>query len=200
MADFTALTGEGFCQTTNEAAWATVRNATSAATVGGNVTIYSSFTAGPVYNIIRGFLPFDTSSIPDGDTIVSATLKLYRDDSIGTFYDTDSTSIEIVQSSQADTSSLATGDIDNITFVSGGTLNFSSTSNNTYAEIPLNATGLSYINTAGDTKLAIITGRDLNNSAPTGYNWLSFQDRADANKPTLVVTTSSGGTYFFMSV
>lgn len=198
MPDFTTLAGEGYCQTANEAVWANARGATSSlGTATNNLLIYTAFSGG-TYNIIRGFFPFDTSSLPDGDTIVSASLKLYRDDAISAFQNDDTTSLEVVQSSQSNSAAIASADIDNVTFVSGGTLPFASTSNGAYAVIPLNATGLAMINKTGDTLLAVITKRDLDNSAPTGINLFAFQDRADTNKPTLTVETS-GGTYIFIS-
>ncbi len=180
--------GEGFCQSSNQATWAAARNQGSGSSNQDIIEIYSSQTGGPIFNIIRGFLPFNTTAIPQGSIVQSATLQLYRDDTVGAFANNDTTSINLVQTAQVNTSNLAGGDYSLVTFTGGGSVNFASTSNNTYFTITFNATALGWIIGGGISKLGIITGLDLSNTSPASTNFLGMQSGTGTNKPILTVT------------
>lgn len=181
---------------TSSGAWATARNATSgsatdnAASDGSN-TQHSLFSA--VYYLGRFFSLFDTSSIPDTDTIDSAVYSVYYT-SAGN--DVDSTGYEAVETSPASNTALVGADFDNFTNTSGGSINHGVTTN-TYGDITLDATGRGWISKTGVTKLGMIGKRDLDNSAPTGLNRQSF-NHADTSgtstDPKLTVEHTASGT------
>lgn len=197
---FTANTGEGRIDRGNDAAWADARGAASGNSTAATINVYASTG----FYIIRSFFPIDTSSIGSGSTIVAGgnTFKVYRDDSIGSgFFNDNSTRVELVQTTQASNTSLATSDYSLITFTSGGNFTYASTSNNAYSTITLNTTADAWISTTAHTKLALIAGRDFDNSQPTGTNQIYFQARGGANPPTLTVTyTRPDGGFIYMSV
>lgn len=172
--------------------WTTVRNATSGTAANDALSSGDepySWISGGNYNNRRTFYLFDTSSIPDTDTITAATFSLYK----GAGGDNaDSASIELVQTNPASDSALATGDYDAVTFTSGGTKTIASFSGSAYNDLSMNATGLTWISKTGLTKLGLITSLDLNNVAPTGLNGLqnvSFSETGGTSQdPKLVVT------------
>lgn len=186
----------------NNATWATVRGATTGTAAAGGTNSGSdaprSILFSAVYYIGRCFLPFDTSAIPDGDTISSATFSLY----FNSFSGTESTTLEVVQTSQASNTALANGDYDNLTFTSGGSISYP-TATAGYKDITLNATGLSWISKTGYTKLGAITGFDLNNSAPTAIRQGSVDYANGTNAPKLVVEHAAAGgnttNFFYMT-
>ena len=153
---------------------------------------------GSYYKIARAFLVFDTSAIPAGAVVTASTLTLRRDDSIpGAFSDTDSTSLELVTNTQASPTSLTTADFNQVGFVSKGSVNFSATTNG--QDFTITNSDQSLINISGNTQLAIITGRDQGNNAPTGDNLLGWQDSEDVNPPELSVTyTPPTGNFFLL--
>lgn len=194
MATFNPSAGEG--RTPNDGtgsdSFATVRGATIASTAVDDILILLTSTSGSTFRIHRVFLPFDTSSIGAGSTVLSATLSLYRSDAVTAFNNTDTTSIEIVTQTQASNTSLVTDDYDQVSFTSKGSINLASTSNLAYFT-PVSITDLTVISTTSYTKLAILLGRDQANSQPTGVNSIGFQSRGDANPPVLTVTFSTPG-------
>lgn len=171
-ANIESTTVDGYV-TASDASWATVRGAISgtandSATQTGSEIQASLFSG--TYYIGRGFFLFDTAGlIPDGDTITSATFSQYG---VSSTSDADSTTFEVVQTSPASDTALASGDYNNLTFTSGGSRALSSAAG--YRNIALNSTGLTWINKTGITKLGLIIGLDLSNTAPTGLNRDNF--------------------------
>lgn len=177
--------------------WATIRAAASG-------TAYNGATGGfdiacMVGYIDRTYWPADTSSLGGNVVPTAASLFIYGDDGAGV--NADSTTAEVVQASQASTSTLVNGDYSAITFVSGGSKTFASWNGSGYNEITFNATGLGFINGAGFTKLAVITGRDLSNTVPTGNNWVScrFSEATGSSKdPYLHIVYQYNSNGFFL--
>jgi hypothetical protein len=192
---FTSAAGEGWINKTATTFAACRGAATGDGAYTAQIVIRTQRASASDWPIDRAYFPIDTSSLA-GKTIVSAYLKLYRDDSIATMANADTTALHIIVTTEANTSSLATSDFSLVTFTSKGSLNLSSTSNNAYNNITI--TDLSIINQSGYTKLGVINSLDLNNSAPTADNLFAAQARGGANPPTLVVTTSGGGFFTFM--
>lgn len=200
---FTANTGEGRLDRGNDVVFLDARNATTANGAGAaGVGCYSATG----FYLVRGYMPFDTSSITADATITAGanTIALYRDDSQdgSGFTNADSTRVELIQTTQASNTALVAGDYDNIAFTSGGNFTLASTTNATLKTLTLNSTADTWISKTAHTKLGIITGRDFDAAAPTGSNSIWFQDRADTNKPTLSVTytlaaTASESSYSF---
>ncbi len=161
----------------SQAAWTTTHNATSGAAnytsaVTAN-TIGSGCTAANRVDISRGFLIFNTTSLPDNATISQATLYLFV---TGTAYAANDSNayIGVVQGLQTYTTSLVAAD-----YIKAGnaTTNPVEGSNRqdiskiaTASYIPwnLNQTGLTWISRTGYTKLALREGHDIANQWP-GY-------------------------------
>jgi hypothetical protein len=150
--------------------WATVHNATS-----GDVASYTDTyshaesyedSEGTNWNgIVRSFLPFDTSLLPDGATITAANLSIYvsatvDEDNDGYDY------VNVVQTTQASPSSLIVGDYNNCGAVNspptGATaIDITGISSSAYTNFALDATGISWINLTGWTYLGLREGHDI---------------------------------------
>jgi hypothetical protein len=191
MSDFTSNTGEGRCPNdgTGSDSWATIRGAASCSTGVDATGLILSNVSGSTFRVHRFFMPFDTTTIPASATINSVSLKFYRDDGVTAFYNNDSTSVHVVVQNQSSNTSLATSDFGTVNFTSKGSVTYASTSNGAYSTITISDT--SVVTKAGHTKLALITGLDQGNSQPTGTNNIGFQNRSQANPPTLVVSYST---------
>lgn len=160
----------------------------------------SSSGSDPNYaTLIRSILTFDTSAIPDTDTISSARLRLYanaKSDGLSGESSNNSKTV-LTLSSPAANNAIANSDFSQV----GSTdLGRSDTQANittsAYNDITLNATGLANISKTGVTPLGIRAAWDFDNTT-TGITWASGQDQrilfnsADnggGNHPILEVT------------
>lgn len=166
-----------------QSTWAASRAQSPASGLGGRNGI-QTWSFGSFVND-RSFMPFDTRVL-GGATILSATISLYRDDSIDTFANVDTTTIEIIKTTEADPTTLSVNDMQNVTLVSIGSVALSATASGSYSVITIS--DLTAINPGGYSKLGAVTGRDLSNTAPTGRNEVMWQDHNGANPPTLTLT------------
>lgn len=194
-----ADSGDGLCWKGQDASWDNVHNASSATNCG---TQPSGWGVGlekyPNYMIKRGFFPFDTSSIPSGSTIDSASLFIYID-SIHSDDTRSQNYYTTVSQNQTSVSSLTVNDYG--TFGStklSDDLNMSTLSVDAYNEFTLNGDGLNAIVPEGYTKLGVITGFDFEDVPITGsnvYNEPAMQYYGEANPPYLEVEfTEPAGT------
>lgn len=187
----------------SNATWATVRGATTGTVDKTSATGYmcrASLITG-TYHIARGFFTWDTSALTSA-AIISAAVASFFDDGSGSFdANTDATSIDIVQSTQASNNDLVAGDYDNVGATSFSNLSMGSWTPGAgiYHNFTLDANGRANISQTGVSKFAARVNRDLANSAPTGGNsrGIYFADQAGTtNDPKLVVTytlpTSTG--------
>ncbi|MFA6172021.1 MAG: RHS repeat-associated core domain-containing protein [Patescibacteria group bacterium] len=152
------------------------------------------------FRIYRGFMAFDTSSLPEDAVITSASLKLY-------VFDKDSADndgndfISAVSANQDSTSSLNADDYDQcgsthtpaelssrIDISSGITLD-------QYNSLSFNATGTSLINKSGWTKLGVREGHDIIDEAYAGpilsgnyILWNSVENASTSTRPYLEVS------------
>lgn len=175
--------GDGEIDSAANATWSTVRNATTG-TVNSASTVayidddyYSS-----QHHLQRGFIPFDTSSIPDTDIIDSASLVLR------TFQDSGARTGYIVSSTQASSTSLTANDFDNI-----GSTSFASAAINNSADttFSLNASGLATISKTGYSQFAVRGEKDFNNTDNTTTTTFHFATKnLGVNVPTLTVNYS----------
>jgi len=141
-------------------------------------------------DIMRSFLYFDTSGIPDDATILSAKIRLK------TYSDKSDTDFNIViRRNEAGTypsDPLVTSDFDYTFYVSdGGSINSADLAAvDSLNYIHLNDTGLTWINKTGVTKLALISSRDINVNDPSGKEYIGFyaQEATGASIPQLSVT------------
>lgn len=179
---------------TSNASWASARGATTG-TVNDNTTsnTVGVYFTGGLYYVLRGFYLFNTSSLPDTDTVSSATLSPCTD---AEGYNDDSDSLHAVETAPASNTALASGDIDSVVFTTLGSVTIASISNNSCFDIALNATGLTKISLTGVTKLGMISGRDLSNTAPTGLNARNVywaEQTGTTNDPLLTVVHAAAG-------
>lgn len=165
--------------------------------------LFASGTTDQYSDLNRAIFVFDTSSIPDTDTIDSATLYFTpreKNDGLG-----GSHSICIVKPSPASPSDFANSDYNianwDMTKQTTADMTIGSMSVDTEFSLTLNATGLSNISKTGYTYLGMVLDNDQANSAPT---WVSGQnayvgmysaDETGTTKdPRLEVTHSAAST------
>lgn len=139
-----------------------------------------NFSAGSYY-IYRGFLFFDTSSLPDGATITGATLRVRYSSTV-----TGSPSVSVQQATVASNTTVANADFD--AFSATELAARVSPSVNTWAEFTLNASGLAAISKTGFTKFCLREAQDVDGtySAAKYGNVRTLDD--STYKPQLVVT------------
>lgn len=149
------------------------------------------------FDIIRAFIPFDTSSIPAEASITAAALNVYvvltgDGDNDGNDF------ITVVQTSQANYTTLALADFDQAGAInnptegvdSGDRRDITSISASAYLSFTLNATGIGWIAGTGETSGA--TGCQTE----TGITCLGLREGHDALDSSIVAVTE---TYITMS-
>jgi hypothetical protein len=138
----------------------------------------------PTYYIYRGFVFFNTSSLPSNAYLDSATLSLYEKDDYST------TDFDItIQNGQPifPHSPMQSGDYNkNFYSGNGGTYNtsgFHSGYNN------MSFTSLAWVAKGGMTKLCLRSSRDINGNAPTGNEYVNVyaNEQGSGYQPKLVV-------------
>lgn len=124
------------------------------------------------YNIYRAALYFDTASIPDDATIISATLNLYG------YQDYSTTDFDITiqngQPTYPHDPLIGTDYFKDRYSGDGGTLNSSNFTVGAYNSISLNATGLSWISVNSTTKLFLRSSLDIAGSSPSDSQYVIF--------------------------
>lgn len=160
------------------------------------IFIFTRYNAG-IYYIYRGFIPINTTTIPDNASIDSATLSLYVEVKQDADGDAQSYIAVVAPTTQADKSSLAATDyndcgaVDNPNVVSGEH-DITSINTSSYLNIPL--TNLTIINNEGLTLLGVREGHDIEDTpVVNGYSGIYFSDLDGANPFYLTVTYSGGG-------
>lgn len=176
---------DGYIDSGANASWATVRGATTGT---ANITESDMFIisqlVGGNYRIYRSFVRYTTGSLPDTDTIDSWKIQLAGNGNAETNANT--TTIEVVVSTAS--SPIVNDDYDNITFASKGSFAFADWNQTLGTYNDINGGDNSVINKTADTLFGLITGRDLNNSAPTGINSVEcVASNADTYNPKLEV-------------
>jgi hypothetical protein len=138
----------------------------------------------------KSVVSFDTSSIPDGATIVSATVRLLRGTLSGTnpFTTHGTCWVDVQTGGLSGSTALQTGDFQaTATAVQAASLS-NATANGTWSEGSLSAAGLAAINKTGATQIRVWFNLDDNDD--TGNDFLGYYsgEAAAANRPQLVVT------------
>jgi hypothetical protein len=119
------------------------------------------------YNISRGYLYFDTSSIPAGATITSALLEMYVDVNSATTIDV------VIQNGQPNYphNPFINSDVNYELYSNnGGQISSDNISTSAYNSITLNSNGRNWINKGGITKFCLRGNKDIANTIPT-VNW-----------------------------
>jgi hypothetical protein len=189
-------------------AWGTLVAAAGSAAADTGGTAYAFYfhagtTSGQFDEIRRSIFLFDTSSIPDGDTVDSATLSLSgsskNDDLVVT------PDLNIYSSAPASNTALVAGDYDSL----GGTafstaITYANLSTTGYNDFALNATGLLAITKTGVSKFGgRNANKDVANSAPAWTSnldagfivYMAEEVAAGDQRPKLVVTHTSPITF-----
>ncbi len=126
------------------------------------------------FAILRAFLYFDTSDIPPEATIISARLALYPEDVFEA--EAGYATLHAVEGVQAVPLELEDFGRHLDKVVSGGSIAFADWVPDSYNEIELNATALSWINKGGLTKFCLRVAADKDDTPPTldGDNGVVF--------------------------
>jgi hypothetical protein len=137
------------------------------------------------YEIGRGALFFDTSNLLTDDNIMAASLKLW----VQGDYSTTDFDLCIVDGSGLN-GPLETSDYYELLLRTDncGYITTSGIATSGYTTIPLNTTGLNILNKSGYTKLGLRSYEDINNSPPTGNEYLDIYMGESAHPPILTVT------------
>jgi PKD repeat protein len=143
-----------------------------------------------MYYIYRGFVLFNTSTLPSNAILDSAVLSLYKNDDYST---TDfSLTIQNGQPTYPHNPLQSTDYAKSRYSGNGGSLN---TSSYTSGRNNITLTNLSWINTTGTTKLCMRSSRDINGNTPTGAEYINVYsaNAIDPNpqtsyKPKLIIT------------
>lgn len=186
---FYSSTSDGLVRASNgtyATAWAAATGTVDAAIT---QPIVGQYLALGTYTVFRGYLFFDTSSIPVGATLISASLSLYGTSIIW------ASAFDVVVTNGQPTyphDPLVVGDYAKGNYTgNGGSLtiaNVGSWSASGYNLINLNATGIGWINTTGTTKLCLRTSDDI--AGTSGLNEIAYyaSEQGMGYQPKLVVT------------
>lgn len=200
VATFNSSTGGDGEVYANNATWATVRSATSG--TADNTSTTAAVYTEPGYWFGRVFLPFDSSALPDGATIVSAKVRVYVDAVLGDNDNDGDDFIRLVESTQASSTGLVNGDFDQLgTTALANDIDITSISAGGFIEFILNSTGLALLNDTGYTKFGLREGHDINdNPTGTGITGIRINTSDNAsNDPELVVAYTVGGTNYTLT-
>lgn len=189
--------GDGFV-TASGNTWALARAATAGTATSAGVTTGASLLCATIVktfscSISRLFLPFDTSSIPANATINSASLTVHISQGVTNGVNNGLDYITVVQTSQANHTTLVAADFDNV----GGTegiavgqrkdLTGLAVGAQTFA---LNATGLSWIKKAGEASAC---------SATAGITCLGLREGHDFQNSQIAESATGNGMSIYTS-
>jgi carboxypeptidase T len=139
----------------------------------------------------KSVVAFDTSPIPDGATILTATLRLRRGTLSGTSpFTTHGTCWADVQTGGfSGSTALQTTDFEATATVAQAASLSNATANGTWSEGSLNAAGRAAIDKTGTTQLRVYFNLDDNDDGGTDYiGYYSGNNSTSSNRPLLVVT------------
>lgn len=146
-------------------------------------------TPGISYEIVRAYIYFDTSSIPENSKIIIAKLSLYGMGALmgsGDFY-------VVVQDGQPDYPHIAliSSDYHYLKYYNnGGQIAASAVGVGAYNNIPLNPNGRTWINAGGITKFCLRSSFDISSKIPADdeLNQVGFEAGVGNNVPKLIIT------------
>lgn len=183
----------------NESAvgWVNARNAASGTvrTRTDNIMYLQARFDGGYNSIDRVFINFDTSSIPDTNTIITASLYVW----VTANSQVDTPSFRLYDSTASD--SLVSEDYDQMGSTLLSDTYMTNPSTGAYFEFPLNTAGIAYISKTGITKFCIREYTyDGLGIQPTGSNLVTLANSntlGTTNDPKLVITYLTGGPKIF---
>jgi hypothetical protein len=138
----------------------------------------------------KGFVSFDTSTIPDGAAILSVTLRLRRGTVSGTNpFGTHGAMRADVSSAFGGAAALAASDFQAAAAATAVCTLSNAAANLSWSECSFNASGLAAINKAGRTQVRVQFASDDNDDRGTDYiGYYSGNSTTAGNRPQLVVT------------
>jgi len=137
----------------------------------------------------KSLVSFDTSSIPDTATITAVTLSLKRGTSSGTNpFTTHGTCTVDMSNAFGGSTSIAASDFEAAASASGVASMSNVTSNGSFSNGTLNATGLAAINKTGTTQFKVYFTTDDNDDLGSDYIGFYSGESSTANRPKLVIT------------
>jgi len=198
LTSFPANSGGDGSLTYGDTTYTTARDSAAAEAVRKTQTVNFCMNdkEGSTFNVQRIYEPFDTSSLPDTDTIDSATYTV-RQTSAGE----GGRQMGLTLSTQADPEDLVVGDFDALTLNSateGTDTRWDGTVGVGDVTMTLNSTGLGWIDKTGWTKLVFRMDGDLDNSEPSVRNYIQLAHNENvtaAYRPSLNVTHSAAATF-----
>lgn len=141
---------------------------------------------------IKTFVSFNTASIPDAATILSATLRLRRGTVSGTNpFTTHGTCFADIKGGTgfSGSTTLAAGDFQSLADANEVATLSNAASNGALSTGAINSTGLSFINKTGTTQFRVYFTTDDNDDSGNDYiGWYSGENGTAANRPVLEVT------------
>ena len=141
---------------------------------------------------LKTFVSFNTASIPDGATIVSATLRLRRGTASGTNpFTTHGACFADIKGGTGfgGSTALTAGDFQAAADANQVAALSNAASNGAFSSGVLNSMGLSFINKAGTTQFRVYFTRDDNDDRGNDYlGWYPGENSNAANRPVLEVT------------
>lgn len=139
----------------------------------------------------KTFLSFNTASLPDGATIVGATVRLRRGTVVGTNpFTTHGTCFIDIKGGTGfgGATNLATGDFQAAADATQVGVLSNAPNNGDWSSGALNVTGLSFINKTGTTQLRIYFSLDDNDDGASDYiGWYSGENATPVNRPVLEI-------------
>ncbi len=142
----------------------------------------------------RSIVSFDTSTIPEGVTLVSARLRLKRSGVSGTdpFTTHGVCWVDIKSGAFNGSQALAATDFEAAADASRVGIMGRALNNGEWCEAPLNPAALSWVNTTGKTQFRVYLETGDDDDAVTDYyGWYSGENSVADNRPQLVVEYSS---------
>jgi len=196
--------GRVYRSTTNES-FSTIRtsngNGNDTGGSGYNIPLLAAGGTSNLYDgMNKGIYSFDTSAIPDTDTINSGTVS-FASNNKGDYF---CSSVGITEGGGT-VSSIATSDYENSLSTSRyNTADITIASWNTagtYNDFTLSATGTSAIDATGYTKIAVRLNCDIDNTSPSGWSAgqtafvhvFNVEEGGTASDPKLTIVHSSAG-------
>lgn len=190
---FNSGSGDGSIYVNPNATWAGAYGATVGDGVQGTLmqNVASNDGADPRYSVIRGFVATDVSALETDTTSIDAVL--FKPYIISTsFQNADTTSLDVVATTEATANSLVVEDFDQTTTTKYATsIALASLNQDAYNTFTFNATGIAAVDALIDSdwlKFGTRLARDTDNSSPTGLNEVQYQLSHHANPPILDVT------------
>jgi len=137
----------------------------------------------------KAVVSFDTSAIPDGATIVSATLRLRRGTLSGTnpFTTHGTCWVDVQTGGLSGSTALQTGDFQAAATAVQATSLSNAANNGDWSTGSLNAAGLAAVDKTGTTQLRVYFSLDDNNDSGNDYLGYYSGEATSANRPQLVV-------------